>query len=229
MKLPDLSEEQAAALLAKKKAHAESQGKRDDACQNLKCRCVECSCGAACTCNVSPDVNCDECKEFKGKIVAGKNSERLAAAEAFYKENVAPKFEGMTTIRAAELKRLRDGDSADKVLLVDTRSEAERAVSLIPSSVSAAEFEADPEGLGKDKIIVAHCTIGGRSAAFCQKLQDMPSKPWAEVRNFELSLVDWCHAGFELVDSTGAATKRVHIFGPKMEPLFPVEGYELTM
>lgn len=227
MKLPDLTEEQAAALLAKKTSFAESQGKGDDVCANLKCRCAECTCGAGCTCNISPEVNCDECKDFKTKMIGKTNAARVEIAEAFYAEKVAPKFEGISLIRGEELKKiLKEG--SPKVCLVDVRSEAERVVSTILNAVAAEEFEADPEGLGAGKLVVTFCTIGGRSCGFAKKLLEMPSQPWAEVRNYELSLIDWCHVGGELVDLKGEPTTRVHAGSEACVGMFPVAGYEVV-
>ena len=42
------------------------------ACPNPKCMCKECTCGEGCTCNVSPQVTCDPCSEFKNKMQAAK-------------------------------------------------------------------------------------------------------------------------------------------------------------
>lgn len=227
MKMPELSEEQAAGLLAKKKTWSEENGKAGDACQNLKCRCVECTCGAACTCNISPEVNCDECATFKKGVVAKNNAARLEGALAFYAEKVAPNYEGIKLIRAAEVQSLIAAASPE-VLLVDVRKEEERAVSIIPGSVSGEAFDADPEGLGAGKLIVTYCTIGGRSCGYAKKLLDMPSQPWAEVRNFELSMMEWCHLGLPLVDPSGAPTTRVHPCIPAMMDFFPVMGYEVV-
>ncbi|KAJ1455106.1 hypothetical protein M885DRAFT_520675 [Pelagophyceae sp. CCMP2097] len=52
-------------------------------CPNEVCKCPTCSCGAGCTCNVSPDVNCDACNDSgrhgKGR---GVKSRARAAREA---------------------------------------------------------------------------------------------------------------------------------------------------
>jgi|Transcript_114687 rhodanese-related sulfurtransferase len=228
MMLPSLNEEQAQELLAKKKAFAESEGKGDDVCQNLKCRCERCTCGAACTCNISPDVTCDPCAEFKKSVVAKANGERLAASEIFYEEKIESNYDDVQTILASEVMEALEKRTPE-VLLIDVRSPAERSVSTIPGSKTAAEFDADPEGLGAGKLVVPFCTIGGRSCQYVKQLLDRPSQPWSELRNFKLSIIGWCHAGGPLVDSKGNASKQVHACGENWAGMFPVSGFEVVL
>ena len=44
------------------------QVKDSSKCTNTKCKCPSCTCGSGCTCNVSPEVVCDPCKEFKAEM-----------------------------------------------------------------------------------------------------------------------------------------------------------------
>jgi len=44
------------------------------ACPNELCKCKECTCGKDCTCNVSPQVTCDPCKDFKASMIAKKTA-----------------------------------------------------------------------------------------------------------------------------------------------------------
>jgi len=226
MKLPELSEEQAAALLAKKKEWAEGEGKgkgqTEGACTNLKCRCVECTCGSGCTCNISPEVNCDPCKDFKKAMVAKTDAGKLSEAAAMYDEVIRPKCSELTHVSAAEVVALIEKASPE-VLLVDVRKEAERNVSTIPGAVSSEALEADVKGLAAGKLVIPFCTIGGRSGTYCQKLSEMAEKPWTEIKNFELSLIGWCHNGGKLVDPQGNPTLKVHPgFNPRAAGAFPV-------
>ncbi len=41
---------------------------QSEKCTNPKCKCFTCTCGSGCTCNVSSEVVCDPCKEFKSKM-----------------------------------------------------------------------------------------------------------------------------------------------------------------
>lgn len=46
---------------------------KERACPNMQCKCPDCTCGDGCTCNISPEVVCDPCKEFKAAMMAAKN------------------------------------------------------------------------------------------------------------------------------------------------------------
>mmetsp|Transcript_44166 Transcript_44166/g.99557 ORF Transcript_44166/g.99557 Transcript_44166/m.99557 type:complete len:232 (+) Transcript_44166:55-750(+) len=222
-----LTEEQVQELLEKKRLWA-AEHKEHGACQNPKCRCVECTCGAACTCNISPDVTCDPCKTFKAAMAAKANESRLEAAEAFYSANVAPTSLDVPCLLAEEVKSRRKEEEGSLVL-VDCRSDEERAVSTIPGAIAIAEFEAEPQRYGDGKLVVVFCTIGGRSAKVAQRLLQLPAKPWAEVKNFQLGILGWCHQGGELVDPAGAATNKVHPRSETMAGMFPMAGYEIVM
>jgi guanylate kinase len=50
---------------------------KERACPNMLCKCPDCTCGEGCTCNISPEVVCDPCKDFKKAMMA-----QQAAAEA---------------------------------------------------------------------------------------------------------------------------------------------------
>merc|ERR1719480_410451 len=97
---------------------------------------------------------------------------------------------------------------------------------MIPGSVPASAFEADMT-MGEGKTIVTYCTVGGRSGGYARKLLAAEG-PWKEVLNFELSIIGWAHAGGDMVDPSGAVTKKVHPGGPLWAGCFPV-GYETVM
>eukprot|EP01050_Picozoa_sp_SAG11_P015754 SAG11_NODE_2079_length_3855_cov_1.533280_2_plen_113_part_00 len=66
------------------------------ACPNPKCMCRECTCGEGCTCNVSQEVTCDPCIEFKASKMAA--AAAVAAAEpavAVEPAAVAPPIAGV--------------------------------------------------------------------------------------------------------------------------------------
>lgn len=223
---PPLTEEQAQALLEKKKAFAVEQGKSDDACQNLKCRCVECTCGAACTCNISPDVTCDPCKDFKAAFVMKTNVARLEAARTFFDDRIVPNLTGVPVISAAELRSILGEDT----LVVDVRCQEERMVSTLATAVGKADFEADLEKMSHGKHVVTFCTIGGRSGKYAKELLERPeaSHVWSSVRNLALGAVGWFHEGGTLVDSEGNPTTKVHACSEAMIPMFPV-SCEVTL
>ena len=45
------------------------QEKDSSKCTNPKCKCTTCTCGSGCTCNVSNEVVCDPCKDFKAEML----------------------------------------------------------------------------------------------------------------------------------------------------------------
>eukprot|EP00419_Tripos_fusus_P013058 CAMPEP_0172669102 /NCGR_PEP_ID=MMETSP1074-20121228/9476_1 /TAXON_ID=2916 /ORGANISM="Ceratium fusus, Strain PA161109" /LENGTH=232 /DNA_ID=CAMNT_0013485839 /DNA_START=83 /DNA_END=781 /DNA_ORIENTATION=- len=225
---PPLTAEQEQVLLEKKKTWAKEANVGDDVCQNVKCRCVECTCGAGCTCNVSPAVVCDPCKDFKTMMMAKATAARLESAETWYKDKISSTYPSLPSIQASELMDLRRAD-ASGIVFVDVRPEAERLISMIPGSVAQADFQADPAKYSEGKLVVPYCTLGLASAAVANELLKSEKRPWAEVRNFELSLVGWCHQGGELLDSSGAPTMRVHGVRSDVAALFPVSNYEVIL
>ena len=65
--------ESPAEMPAAEEAAAHRRKEEGFACPNPKCMCKECTCGAGCTCNVSAEVTCDPCSEFRKKMQATKS------------------------------------------------------------------------------------------------------------------------------------------------------------
>jgi sodium/bile acid cotransporter 7 len=103
-------------------------------------------------------------------------------------------------------------------VLVDVRSDEERAVSMIPGALSREEFEARRDELA-GREVVTYCTIGYRSGVYTRELMD---EGWT-ASNLRGSILAWTHAGGELVHE-GSPTRRVHVYGPEWN-LVP-RGYE---
>ena len=94
-------------------------------------------------------------------------------------------------------------------MLVDVRSDEERAVSTLPGAVSQEAFEATaPAGP-----VVTYCTIGARSGEYADGLR----KQGRDVRNLAGSLLAWTHAGGPLTDAEGEPTRRVHVYGKRWD------------
>lgn len=104
------------------------------------------------------------------------------------------------------------------VLLVDVRTPSEQAVSMIPGAVPRAVFENEKKK-HEDQTIVTYCTIGYRSGKYARELREEAFR----VFNLHGSVLAWTHAGRPMVDSRGAETKRVHVYGAEWN-LLP-EGY----
>jgi len=216
----------AAQLQEGKSKFAAEQG--IEVCSNPLCGCESCTCGPGCTCGVSLAVTCDPCvslvaarKEFKAAQMKALNAERLAAARSLFAEKIKPNFEDVPGISAAEL---RDAlQSAEPPLLIDCRSQAERSVSTLRGSVPMHLEQQAKEA----RPMVAFCGIGGRAGKFAAELLQV--NPDAKIKNFELSLIEWCHIGGELVHpDTQEPTDDVHTFTEEFSTMFPASGYKLT-
>ena len=99
-------------------------------------------------------------------------------------------------------KSLDDG----AIVLVDVRSDAERAVSVIPGAISKDTFEAASDQY-RDQTVVPYCTVGGRAYLYARKL----AKEGFETRCHRESILGWCDAELPLVDAEGKPTNRVHV------------------
>jgi rhodanese-related sulfurtransferase len=132
------------------------------------------------------------------------DAERKARVEALYagyKKDFADAPE-ISPSEALELWR------QDRLLPIDVRAPAERAVSVLPGAVTEKEFMEDP-GRFAGKQAVAYCTIGYRSGLFAAQA----APKGLHVRNMAGGLLGWLHAGGTLVDAKGEATKTVHVYG----------------
>ena len=105
------------------------------------------------------------------------------------------------------------------VVLVDGRSEEERAVSIIPGAIAAPEFEQNAAEYER-RPVVCYCTIGYRSGKYAEKLRE---DGW-DAYNLRGSILAWTHAGKPLVTPGGEETKRVHVYGEKWD--LAAKGYE---
>lgn len=128
-----------------------------------------------------------------------------------------PAFAQVVTIEPDAMLAAASADPA--VLLVDVRSDGERAVSTLPGAVPAAVWRGHPERFA-DRRVVAFCTMGIRSGAWAaDRLAE-----GHEVANLARGVLGWTHAGGPLVDASGAPTRQVHV-GAKTWNLLP-PGYD---
>lgn len=95
-----------------------------------------------------------------------------------------------------------------RLLPIDVRTPAERAVSTLPGAVTEEAYRTDP-GLAAGKRAVLYCTIGYRSGVRIETL----AKQHLPVTNLTGGILGWLHAGGLLVDAAGQPTKRVHVYG----------------
>jgi len=87
----------------------------------------------------------------------------------------------------------------------------------------------------KPHMLVAFCTIGGRSGKFCENLllkleSGEAGNPCRalQVRSVHGGICAWLHEGGGLVDPSGMPTRRVHPWTSAFMDLFPVERLQLV-
>lgn len=124
-------------------------------------------------------------------------------------------FPEVPELTAEEFMALRD---KEKVLLVDVRTDEERAVSMIPGAVSSLHFEqhqSDYDG----GMVAVYCTVGHRSGHYAKELH---AGGW-RVFNLKGAILSWTHAGGPLENADGP-TRKVHVNNPRCDLV--AEGYE---
>ncbi|WP_417746991.1 rhodanese-like domain-containing protein [Rosistilla oblonga] len=109
------------------------------------------------------------------------------------------------TISTAELHAAMNSSQSPPVL-VDVRSDAERAVSRIPGAISHQEFEASSDDKFAGRRVVTYCTVGGRSYMYARRL----AASGIDAANYRDSILGWCRAGLPLESPDGDATNAVH-------------------
>lgn len=92
-------------------------------------------------------------------------------------------------------------------LLLDVRSPAERAVSIIPGAVT--ELGTQPPGTR----VVVYCTIGLRSGIRARELRAQG----LEAVNLRGGILSWLAEGGQLVDAAGQPTRAVHVYGRRWD------------
>ena len=110
------------------------------------------------------------------------------------------------------------GALGDRVVLVDVRPAAERAISVIPGALALEEFGS--RTWAESTVVVAYCTVGERSGRFARELRE----EGIDARNLEGGILGWTHQGGSLVDAEGTPTRSAHVYGPRWD-LLPM-GWE---
>jgi rhodanese-related sulfurtransferase len=134
-------------------------------------------------------------------------ADRAARVEELY-AGYRDSFPEAAEVTVEELLTLQ---AAGDPVLVDVRTDSERAISMIPGAISREEFERRREELG-ERTVVTYCTIGYRSGLYAEELKQ---EGW-DAYNLEGSILAWTHAGQGL-EQDGQQTRRLHVYGRKWD------------
>lgn len=141
-------------------------------------------------------------------LADGALDQRIEALVADVEDSVGD----VPVIRADALRQAL-GSAAPPVLL-DVRTEAERAVSVIPGAV----FDADAIASGAE--VIVYCTVGLRSGQTARQLRERG----INALNLRGGILAWLAAGGTLVDAQGVPTQRVHVYGRRWNAV--PQGFE---
>jgi len=115
---------------------------------------------------------------------------------------IEPQVADVPVTRAKQLLR------ADPMpLLLDVRSPAERAVSIIPGALT--ELGTQPPGTR----VVVYCTVGLRSGIRARQLRAQGF----DAVNLRGGILSWLAQGGTLVDPHGRPTRAVHVYGRRWD------------
>lgn len=100
---------------------------------------------------------------------------------------------------------------SSNIVLLDARPAVEYEVSHIKGAkhIGYEDFSIeDIWSIDREAEIVIYCSVGRRSEEVGKKLIDMGFK---NVHNLYGSIIEWVNQGHEVVDASGAPTRRVHV------------------
>lgn len=125
-------------------------------------------------------------------------------------------FAGISEVDVDGMLQLQEERGA---VIVDVRSPAEQAVSMIPGAITSADFEASRSDYD-DKPIVCYCTIGHRSGMYTRRLQ----AEGLDAYNLKGAILAYSHSGRDL-ETAGGPTRAVHVYNAQAGQLL-ADGYE---
>jgi len=122
------------------------------------------------------------------------------------KQVIRWQFPQVQQISPATLAEWLGSSDRPPPLLLDTRTEAEFAVSHLQSSQRIDSANLTHLEIESDTPIVAYCSVGYRSARLCNQLQALG---YSNVLNLEGSLFQWANEG-RSVYRAGQPVQQVH-------------------
>ncbi len=116
-------------------------------------------------------------------------------------------FPGIRRIDPEQVANWLSDKTRARPVLLDVRTKAEYDVSHLPGARRVEpNSSADAVNLSKDQPIVTYCSVGYRSGAFAQKLQEAGYK---NVQNMAGSIFQWANEG-RLIEREGKRVDKVH-------------------
>ena len=94
--------------------------------------------------------------------------------------------------------------------IVDVRSNEERDVSIIPTSISLSDYRQHVKAFAGQPVLV-YCTVGCRSAGHTQFLLEQG----IDAYNLWGGVIDWAQHGGEFTMLSGILTRKVHTHGKR--------------
>ncbi len=128
-------------------------------------------------------------------------------------EKIEREFPGVDYISTNELLGHYGEPVSSLPIIIDVRAPEEFAISHLQRALnletedSIAEWLAT-NGLSKDAAIIVYCSVGYRSAAVAQQLQQMG---FTRVRNLKHSIFEWANKAYPMINASGE-TDKVHPF-----------------
>ncbi|MFT6070155.1 MAG: rhodanese-related sulfurtransferase [Bacteriovoracaceae bacterium] len=132
---------------------------------------------------------------------AAKNKRKSVEVMA---DQISSKFPKAPQLSIEEFLKLKEDQKP--FVLVDVRELRETKVSILPGSITKAEYEKEKDKY-KNYTVIAYCTIGYRSSEYVQGLV----KEDINAFNLKESLLGWAHRGLTFT-SKGTETKKAHVY-----------------
>ena len=124
------------------------------------------------------------------------------------------KKHNLETVEYITVNELKELQSNEKVILLDSREEQEYKVSHIVSAQCVgydffSSEEISEEIIEKDTPIVVYCSVGIRSEDIGEQLK---AKGFTNVKNLYGGIFEWKNQGNSVLDSTQTKTENIHTF-----------------
>ncbi len=116
------------------------------------------------------------------------------------------------TVPLISADSLSQRTKADDLIILDTRTPKEYAVSHLPNAI-LVDYDRfrpkDVKNLNKDAPVIVYCSVGYRSERIGEKMQKMGFK---EVKNLYGGIFAWKNSAYSVINSSGAETDSVHTY-----------------